>query len=157
MFLHGRFARSRKWRTCYMGEAKEDLDNELWCRALLIHQPFCCFTYITTHSPTLLSLYLCHSSFSNPSVASPTSQLILQLFFCFSYVTGSSLTSPGELPMLFLTIFPAHLAFNRTRDCPNHNRGPKYWIFSCIYDILNISADTQTPHWNGHVLYVVHQ
>ena len=37
-----------------------------------------------------------HSSFSNPSVASPTSQLILQTFFRFSYVTGSS---PGEPPM----------------------------------------------------------
>ena len=31
----------------------------------------------TAHSPTLPSLYLRHSSFSNPSVASPTSQLIL--------------------------------------------------------------------------------
>ena len=31
------------------------------------------FTYVTTHSPTLPSLYLRHSSFSNPSVASPTS------------------------------------------------------------------------------------
>ena len=48
---------------------------------------------------TLPSLYLHHSSFSNPSVASPTSQLILQPFFRFSYVTGFSLTSPGEPPM----------------------------------------------------------
>ena len=47
----------------------------------------------------LLSLYLRHSSFSNPSVASPTSQFILQPFFCFSYVTSSSLNSPGEPPM----------------------------------------------------------
>ena len=38
-------------------------------------------------------------SFSNPSVASPTSQLILQSFFRFSYVTGSSLTWAGEPPM----------------------------------------------------------
>ena len=57
------------------------------------------FTYVIAHSPTLPSLYLCHSSFSNPSVASPMSQLILQPFFRFSYVTGSSLTSPGEPPM----------------------------------------------------------
>ena len=34
----------------------------------------CHFTYVTAHSPTLPSLYLCHSSFSNPSFASPTSQ-----------------------------------------------------------------------------------
>ena len=32
-------------------------------------------------------LYLCLSSFSSPSVASPMSQLILQSFFCFSYIT----------------------------------------------------------------------
>ena len=32
------------------------------------------FTYVTAHSPTLPSLYLRHSSFSNPFFASPTSQ-----------------------------------------------------------------------------------
>ena len=64
--------------------------------ALLILQPFCHFTYITIHSPTLLSLYLHHSSFSYPSIASPTSQYILQPFFCLSYITSSLLNSPGE-------------------------------------------------------------
>ena len=51
-------------------------------------------------------LYLRHSSFSNPSVPSPTSQFILQPLFRFSYVTSSSLNSPGEPPMygLLLTI-----------------------------------------------------
>ena len=68
-------------------------------KALLILQPFRHFIYATAHSPTLPSLYVHHSSFSNPSVASPTSQFILQPFFCFSYVTGSSLTSPGKPPM----------------------------------------------------------
>ena len=67
--------------------------------ALLILQPFRHFIYVSTHSLTLPSLYLRHSSFSNLSVASPTSQLILQPFFRFTYVTGSSLTSPGEPPM----------------------------------------------------------
>ena len=67
--------------------------------ALFIIQPFRHFTYVTAHSTTLPSLYLRHSSFSNPSVASPTSQLILQPFFRFYYVTGSSLTSPGGPPM----------------------------------------------------------
>ena len=42
--------------------------------------------------PTLPSLYLRHSSFSNPSVASPASQLILQPFRCFTYVTAHSPT-----------------------------------------------------------------
>ena len=64
----------------------------------LILQPFPCFTYVTAHSLTLPSLYLHHSSFSNP-VASPMSQFILQLCFWFSYVTGFSLASPGEPPM----------------------------------------------------------
>ena len=65
----------------------------------LILQPFRHFSYATAHSPTFPSIYLRHSSFFNPSVASYTSQLILQPFFRFTYVTGSSLTSPGEPPM----------------------------------------------------------
>ena len=75
----------KRWKGCKMscdvGEVMEMLENE------------------HTHSTTLPSLYLCHNSFSNPSVPSPTSQLILQPLFHFSYITGSSLTSPGELPM----------------------------------------------------------
>ena len=39
-------------------------------------QPFRHFTYVTTHSPTLPPLHLRHSSFSNPSFASPTSQAL---------------------------------------------------------------------------------
>ena len=52
-------------------------------------------TYVTTHSPTLPSLYLRHNSFSNPSVALPTSQLILQPFPRFTYVTAHSRTLPS--------------------------------------------------------------
>ena len=63
------------------------------------------FTYATTHSPTLPSLYQRHNSFSNPSVTSPTSEFIPQPFIRFSYVTSSSLISPGEPHML-----PAPLA-----------------------------------------------
>ena len=69
--------------------------------AELILQPFRHFTYVTTHSPTLPSLYLCHSLFPNPYVASPTSQFILQPFFRFSYVTSSSLNSPSDPPMIY--------------------------------------------------------
>ena len=73
----------------------------------LILQLFRCFTYVTAHSPTLLSpllrhsrthspsfpsLHLRHTSFSNPSLAVPTSQLILQPFRCFTYVTAHSPT-----------------------------------------------------------------
>ena len=83
---------------CGVGEVTERLENEL-CSALLILQHFRHFTYVTTHSPTLPSLFLRHSSFSNPSVASPTSQFILRPFFRFSYVTSSSVNSPNEPPI----------------------------------------------------------
>ena len=85
------------WRmNCGVDKAREMLENEL------ILQAFRRFTYVTAHFPTLPSHYLRHSSFSNPSIASPTSQLILQPFFCFSYVTGFSLTLSGEPPMTSL-------------------------------------------------------
>ena len=42
----------------------------------LILRPFRRFTYVTVHSPTLPLLHLRHSSFSNPSIASPTSQAL---------------------------------------------------------------------------------
>ena len=44
------------------------------------------------HSPSFLSLHIRHSSFSNISVALPTSQLIVQPFCCFTYVTAHSAT-----------------------------------------------------------------
>ena len=77
-----------------MSQALQLIHLNSW--AELILQPFRHFTYVTTHSRTLPSLYLRHSSFSNPSVPSPTSQFILQPFFRFSCVTSSSLNSPGE-------------------------------------------------------------
>ena len=65
------------------------------CEAELILQPFRQLTRVTTHSPTLPSLYLRHSSFSNLSVTSPTSQLIPQPFRRFTYVTAHSPTFPS--------------------------------------------------------------
>ena len=62
---------------------------------LLILQHFHRFTYVTAHSPhysSLTSLHLRHRS-SNPSVASPTSQLVLQPFCRFTYITCTSPTS----------------------------------------------------------------
>ena len=74
---------------CDVGKATEGLGNELWRSSAhspnisitshtsqLILQHFCRFTYVTTHSPTLLLLHLHDSSFSNPSFASPTSQAL---------------------------------------------------------------------------------
>ena len=61
------------------GEKKYKAKNcefEIWASptSQLILQPFPRFTYITAHSPTLPLLHLHHSSFFNPSFASPTSQ-----------------------------------------------------------------------------------
>ena len=77
---------------CDVGKAAEGLENELWCEAephspnlTLLHlrhssfsnpstalptsqfilQPIRCFTYITVHSPTLLSLLLRHKLFTS--------------------------------------------------------------------------------------------
>ena len=88
--------------SCDVGELTEMLENGL------ILQPFCHFTYVTTHSPTLQSLYLCHGSFSNPSIASPTSQfiLILQPFHHFTYVTTHSPT--------FQLLYLCHSSFSNS-------------------------------------------
>ena len=84
--------------SCDVCEVTESLWNELWHRwSELILQTFRHFTYVTAHSPTLPSLYLRHSSFSNPSVASPTPQPILQPFLRFSYITSFT-----TLPSLLL-------------------------------------------------------
>ena len=85
------------WRmNCDVGKATEGLENELWRRWS--------DAQVGEWAPTFPSLHLRHKSFSNPSVALPTSQLILQPFFRFSYVTSSSLNSPGEPPMQHRTV-----------------------------------------------------
>ena len=50
------------------------------------------YSHSKAHSPTLLPLYLHHSSLSNPSVTLPTSQLILQPVRHFTYITAHSPT-----------------------------------------------------------------
>ena len=83
--------------SCDVGELTKRLENE----QSSVHSPsFPSLHYVTAHSPTILPLYIHHSSFSNPSVASATTQVNLQPFFRFSYITGFSFASPGEPPML---------------------------------------------------------
>ena len=55
------------------------VQGALWLAELIL-QPFGLFTNVTAHSPTLPSLYLRHSSFSNPSFAPLRHRL-------FTYVT----------------------------------------------------------------------
>ena len=83
--FHGWLARCIKWRACDVGEAEEGLENELWRRwsngkgwrmscdvgevRESLENELCSFS-------NLPSFYLRHSSFSNPSFASPTSQAL---------------------------------------------------------------------------------
>ena len=101
------------------------------------------------HSPTFPSLHLRHSSFSDPSVALPTSQLILQLFRCITYVTAHS---PILLSLLlrhrlftYVTWRAAHetncclTSLNYSRYHYYHKRTAMYC--NCIVrDILNIAT-----------------
>ena len=82
--------------SCVIGSSLTSLGEPPMSRA---HSPtFPSLTYVTTHSPTVPLLYVRHSSFSKPSVASCTSLLILQPFRCFTYVTAHS----PNLPLLYL-------------------------------------------------------
>ena len=73
--------RKKCWRmNCDVGEAKEGLENELWHR------------WSDGKVGECAELHLRHSSFSNPSVTSLTSQLILQSFRWLTYVTVHSPT-----------------------------------------------------------------
>ena len=69
--------------TCDVGEVMEKLEQSLFSNlsitspmSQVILRPLRRFTYITAHSPTLALLHLRHSSFSNPSFASPASQAL---------------------------------------------------------------------------------
>ena len=104
----------------------------LLCHLQLILQPFRLFTNVTAHSQTLPSLYLCRSSFSNRSVASPTSQLILQPFFRF-YVIGSSPTSPGEPSLLRILFYPSlcshkEIIYDPSYTCSGIQENNKFFL-----------------------------
>ena len=63
--------------SCDVGEVTEGLENEQSS-----FQPFCCFTYVTAHSPTLLSLLLLHRLFTyvtwRAANAFPSDQLLIR-------------------------------------------------------------------------------
>ena len=86
----------KDWRMSFdVGKATEGLVNVLWRRWS--------YEKVGEWAELYTVLYTVEqSSFSNPSVASPTSQLILQPLFRFPYAIGSSLTSPGEPPMCLI-------------------------------------------------------
>ena len=73
--------------SCDVGEVTKKVGE--WA---LLNVAYVCMS--SAHSPTFPSLHLRHNSFSNPSVALPTSQLILQSSFRYSYITAHSPTLP---------------------------------------------------------------
>ena len=88
-------------------------------KAPLILQASLCFTCVTAHSATLPLLYLRHSSFSNPSVALPTSTAHSPTLLSLLLRQRFSLTSSGEPPMHRVTRF---------RKLPGSNPGAKQSI-----------------------------
>ena len=94
------------------------------------------------HSPTFPSLDLRHSSFSNPSVALPTSQLILQPFSCFTYVTAHS---PTLLSLLLRHRFSTYVTWRAAHDVNNgwDRRGPWSGIYLFTRGhMLHLSSET---------------
>ena len=108
----------------------------------IILEPFRRFTYVTAHFPTLPLLHQRHSSFSNPSFASPTSyelfsfsnlsvtspttQIILQPFRRFTYVTAHSPT----LPLLHLghrKPYNPSFAFSTSQDLHLRHLASRPW------------------------------
>ena len=82
----------------------------------------CSFSNLSVASPTSQIIlqpfrrFTYVTAFSNPSVASPTSQIILQPFFRFFYVTGSSLNVTWRAAHAFFVIIPisSELDFSRS-------------------------------------------
>ena len=152
------YVKQRKgWRMSFdVGKAREGLENAQsrahspsftyatspTSQLILILQAFRHFTYVTAHSPTLPALYLRQNSISNPSAASPTSQLILQPFFRLSYVTGFSLTSPGEQPTLYVGLYETACAAQQSSQahCQTYQlwRKEKMWSCLILYKSRNI-------------------
>ena len=80
-----------------------------------------CVTYVTAHSPTLPSLYVRHSSFPNPSFASPTSQALH-----LRHLASRPLRSQNKIPWR-----RSQAQLNGKIYC---NRYSKYWaIFQHIH------------------------
>ena len=91
------------------------------------------YSHSRAYSPTLPLFYLHHSSFSNPSVALPTSQLILQAFRCFAYVTAHSPT--------LLSLLLRHGLFTYVTWRAAHGN----WLLKCYWKVENWWVEFVTP------------
>ena len=119
--------------------------------------------YSRAHSPNFPPLHLRHSSFSNPSVASPTSQLILQPFrcftyvtvhsptlLCFSYVTSSSLNSPGEPPMRRGQLKGPKNIYNMGSKLDSFLRRRRF-LFCFVHVVLLISLEIMRKNLHQYI------
>ena len=118
--------------SCDVGEVTERMENELCSfsnlsvtshTSKLILQPFRRFTYVTAHSPAIPLLHLRHSSFSNPSFASPTSQALHLIHLasrpCLHHILNTPVaTNPSIL-------FHLHCLPTMTSS-PDHDMTPSY-------------------------------
>ena len=87
--IRTKLEKSIKWMEAFrFSSSKESAIYTMYCQG----DVHCGVWRSSDHSPTFPSLHLHHNSFSNPSVALPTSQFILQPFRCFTYVTAHSPT-----------------------------------------------------------------
>ena len=89
---------------------------------VLFNAPFDVATSLINQSwaaSTIPSLHLRHSSFSNPSVALPTSQIILQPLRCFTYVSAHS---PPLLSLLLSHRLFTYLIWRATHATSTFNK-----------------------------------
>ena len=105
-------------------------------------------TYVTAHSPILPSLYLRHSSFSNPSSASPTSQALSLIHLasrpCFVVVNVLLLKDSHVLQLRSETVpvdpgGPVVIIFTSGSEVRGFDPGRGPWIFHSI-KILNMTS-----------------
>ena len=149
--------------SCDVGEVTESLENEHCSTAYSTvyssaHSPtFLSLHLCPAHSPSLPSLYLRHSSFSNPSFASPTSQALhlhhlvssaqsptfLSLRLCHSSFSKPSVAFP--MSQLILQPF---FCFSYITDSSLTSPGElpmEIWIVIKIKLVV-------TPQWNKPLL-----
>ena len=96
----------------------------------------------SAHSPSFPSLHLRHSSFSNPSIASPTSQLILQSSFRCAF-TNLSVTSPTSAHSPILSsLYLRHSSFS---NCSVASYMSQLILQSFRCSFSNLSVTSPTP------------
>ena len=107
-------------------------------------------TMSRAHSPTFPSLHLRHNSFSNPSVALPTSQLSLQPFRCFTYV-HSSFYNPSFASPTSQALHLRHLA---SRPCTPVNKAMSE-IWNCNHYFRSIPCNYRLAGIRFWPLYLI--